>query len=220
MPDELYFELRKEMVETQLQRRGVKDDRVLQAMRCVPRHEFVPEQSRGQAYADGPLAIGGGQTISQPYMVAAMTAALGLDGSERVLEIGTGSGYQTAVLSLTSREVFSVECRAELAVGAAERLERLGFANVHVHCGDGSVGLKEFGRYDAILLAAAAPSVPQPLLEQLNEGGRLIAPIGTEEHQELMLVKRRGGEFVTMRGEGCRFVPLVGRYGWKNWGIL
>jgi protein-L-isoaspartate(D-aspartate) O-methyltransferase len=220
MQDEPYFELRKEMVETQLQRRGVKDERVLQAMRCVPRHEFVPEQVKGLAYADEPVAIGGGQTISQPYMVAAMTAALELKGTERVLEIGTGCGYQTAVFSLTSREVFSVECRSELALGAAERLQRLGFTNVHVHCGDGSVGLKEFAPFDAILLAAAAPDVPRPLLEQLNEGGRLIAPIGGEDQQQLVIVQRRGAEFVTGRGEGCRFVPLVGRYGWKDWGLL
>src|SRR5271168_3485991 len=169
---------RAEMIEKQLRGRGVSDLRVLAAMSGVPREEFVPKELRYRSYEDVPLPIGEGQTISQPYIVAAMTAALGLDGSERVLEIGTGSGYQTAVLSLTSREVFSVECRSELAVGAAERLEPLGFANVHVHCGDGSVGLIEFSLYDAILLAAAAPFVPQPLLEQLNEGGRLIAPIG------------------------------------------
>jgi protein-L-isoaspartate(D-aspartate) O-methyltransferase len=205
-----------EMVETQLQRRGVRDRRVLEVMRGVPRHEFVPEESQVVAYADEPLAIGGGQTISQPYMVATMTQALGLSGSEKVLEIGTGCGYQAAVLSLLCREVYSVECRGELARGALQRLERLGFANVHVHCRDGSLGLGEFAPYDAILLAAAAPAVPQPLLEQLNEGGRLIAPIGPEDHQELLLVRRRAGEFVTERGEGCRFVPLLGRFGWKD----
>jgi protein-L-isoaspartate(D-aspartate) O-methyltransferase len=220
VPDEAYLELRLEMVSTQLERRGVKDSRVLQAMRCVPRHEFVPEQSRGAAYADEPLAIGGGQTISQPYIVAAMTAALGLSGLERVLEIGTGCGYQAAVLSLLCREVYSVECRPELARAAAARLEGMGLENVHVHCGDGSVGLKDFAPYDAILLAAAAPTVPEPLLEQLNDRGRLIAPIGREDRQHLILVRRRDGEFVTERGEGCRFVPLMGRHGWKNWGFL
>jgi protein-L-isoaspartate(D-aspartate) O-methyltransferase len=218
VPDEAYLELRLGMVETQLERRGVKDSRVLEAMRCVPRHEFVPEQSRGVAYSDEPLAIGEGQTISQPYIVAAMTAALGLGGYERVLEIGTGCGYQTAVLSLLCREVYSVECRPELARGAAARLEGMGLSNVHVHCGDGSVGLKDFAPYDAILLAAAAPTVPEPLLEQLNDRGRLIAPVGREDHQHLILVRRQDGEFVAERGEGCRFVPLVGRHGWKNWG--
>jgi protein-L-isoaspartate(D-aspartate) O-methyltransferase len=220
MSDDSYFGLRKEMVETQLLRRGVKDERVLHAMRNVPRHEFVPEHSKVKAYTDEPLAIGVGQTISQPYIVAAMSAALGLNGEEKVLEIGTGCGYQAAVLSLLCREAYSVECRPELAVGASERLQRLGFTNVHVHCGDGSVGLKDFSPYDAILLAAAAPSVPEPLLEQLAEGGRLIAPVGNEDHQELMLVRRRNGEFLTTKGEGCRFVPLVGRYGWKERGYL
>jgi protein-L-isoaspartate(D-aspartate) O-methyltransferase len=220
MPDEPFFEQRREMIETQLLRRGVKDERVLRAMRSVPRHEFVPLQSKTMAYADEPLAIGSGQTISQPYIVAAMTAALQLDGTEKVLEIGTGCGYQTAVLSLTSREVYSVEYRSELALGATERLQRLGFTNVHVHCGDGSIGLKELAPFDAILVAAAAPAVPQPLLEQLNEGGRLIAPIGAEDHQELTRVRRHNGTFVTEHGEGCRFVPLVGRHGWKDWGLL
>ena len=204
----------------QIRRRGVKDERVLRVMEIVPRHEFVPLQSRGFAYADEPLAIGGGQTISQPYIVASMTAALRLSGSEKVLDIGTGCGYQAAVLSLLSREVYSVECRAGLGKSAAERLERLGFQNVHVHCGDGSLGLKEFAPYDAILVAAAAPALPEPLLEQLNEGGRMIAPIGTEDHQDLLLVTRHGAEYSTERREPCRFVPLVGRHGWKDWELL
>lgn len=218
--DDPYVELRSEMVETQLQGRGVKDSGVLRAMMTVPRHEFVPEHSRNLAYSDEPVGIGGGQTISQPYIVAAMTEALRLTGTERVLEIGTGCGYQAAVLSLLSREVYSVECRSDLARSAAERLQRMGYANVHVHCGDGSLGLKEFAPYDAILVAAAAPAVPEPLLEQLNEGGRLIAPIGGEDHQELVLVTRHGPEYETERGEGCRFVPLLGRYGWKDWDLL
>lgn len=216
----MYTEQREAMVETQIRERGVKDERVLQAMATVPRHEFVPPQSRGMAYADEPLAIGAGQTISQPYIVASMTEALQLSGSERVLEIGTGCGYQAAVLSLLSREVYSVECRAELAKSAAERLQRLGFHNVHVHCGDGSLGLKEFAPFDAILVAAAAPSLPEPLLDQLNEGGRMIAPIGTEEHQQLLLVTRHGNDYSSERREPCRFVPLVGRHGWKNWELL
>jgi protein-L-isoaspartate(D-aspartate) O-methyltransferase len=215
-----YLELRETMVETQLRKRGVKDERVLQAMAVVPRHEFVPSHSSALAYADEPLAIGGGQTISQPYIVAVMTEALGLCGSERVLEIGTGSGYQAAVLSLLSRDVYSIEYRAELALSATERLRRLGFQNVHVHCGDGSLGLKEFAPYDAILVAAAAPSVPQPLLEQLSDGGRMIAPIGTDEHQQLKLLTRRGNDYASEPRDGCRFVPLLGRYGWKDWELL
>ncbi len=214
--DDPYLELRAEMVETQLRQRGVKDSRVLRAMALVPRHEFIPEQCRSFAYADEPLGIGEGQTISQPYIVAVMTEMLRLRGIERVLDIGTGCGYQSAVLSLLSREVYSAEIRPDLARGAAMRLQRLGFANVHVHCGDGSVGLKEFAPYDAILVAAAAPRVPDPLLEQLNEGGRLIAPIGAEDHQHLTIVTRQGSEYFTERHEGCRFVPLLGRYGWKD----
>jgi len=214
--DDPFSERRAEMVETQLRKRGVKDRAVLGVMATVPRHEFVPMQFRNQAYSDEPLPIGAGQTISQPYIVAAMTEALGLSGSERVLEIGTGSGYQAAVLALLCQEVHSVEFHSELAAEAAARLERLGYANVLVHPGDGSSGWKEYAPYDAILVAAAAPRVPGPLLEQLNDGGRLIAPVGAEERQELTLVIRRGSEYVTERREAVRFVPLLGRYGWKD----
>jgi protein-L-isoaspartate(D-aspartate) O-methyltransferase len=214
--DDPYLELRQTMVQTQLRKRGVKDERILRAMAAVPRHEFVPAHSKNLAYADEPLAIGGGQTISQPYIVAAMTEALQLCGSERVLEIGTGCGYQAAVLSLLSQEVYSVECRPELARSAAERLQCLEFQNVHVHCGDGSQGLKEFAPYHAILVAAAAPSLRGPLLEQLSEGGRIIAPVGTEQHQQLLLLTRHGSEYAPQHLEACRFVPLLGRYGWKD----
>lgn len=215
-----YLEAREAMVENQIRRRGLTDERVLRVMATVPRHEFVPIGAREMAYADEPLGIGGGQTISQPFMVAAMTAALKLEGSEGVLEIGAGCGYQAAVLSLLAREVFSVEVRSDLARLAAERLQRLGYHNVHVHCGDGSVGLKEFAPFDAILVAAAAPAVPEPLLEQLSEGGRFIAPIGGEDHQQLVLITRRGSEYSSERRESCRFVPLLGRYGWKDWEFL
>jgi protein-L-isoaspartate(D-aspartate) O-methyltransferase len=216
VPDDTYLGLRVEMVETQLRKRGIRDADVLRTMASVPRHEFVAEQLRRNAYSDEPLPIGAAQTISQPYIVAAMTEALRLCGTERVLEIGTGCGYQTAVLALLSREVYSVELRSELATSAAERLNRLGYTNVHVHCGDGSSGLQEFAPYDAILVAAAAPSVPEPLKEQLNDGGRLIAPVGTEARQELMLMTRNGSEATEQRLEACRFVPLLGRYGWKD----
>jgi protein-L-isoaspartate(D-aspartate) O-methyltransferase len=215
--DDPYLPLRAEMVESQIQKRGVRDPRLLQAMLAVPRHEFVPEQYRAMAYADEPVGIGDGQTISQPYIVAAMTEALGLRGSEKVLDVGTGSGYQAAILALLARDVYSVEYRPDLARSAAERLQRIGFTNVHVHCGDGSLGLKEFAPYDAILVAASAPSVPSPLLEQLqHQGGRLIAPIGAEDHQELLLVTRQGDEYVAEHREACRFVPLLGRFGWKD----
>jgi protein-L-isoaspartate(D-aspartate) O-methyltransferase len=220
MADDPYFRQRIEMVETQLRKRGIKDVGGLGAMATVPRHEFVLEQFRNRAYSDEPLPIGAGQTVSQPYIVAAMTAALGLSGTERVLEVGTGCGYQTAVLSLLCREVYGVELHPELATPAAERLQRLGYTNAHVHCGDGSYGLKEFAPYDAILVAAAAPRVPEPLMEQLTDGGRLIAPIGAEERQELVLVTRRGSEYSTQYREGCRFVPLLGRYGWKDKELL
>jgi protein-L-isoaspartate(D-aspartate) O-methyltransferase len=207
---------RAEMIEKQLRRRGVTDLAVLAAMEAVPRHEFVPGELRLRAYEDAPLPIGAGQTISQPYIVAAMTAALRLKPGDRVLEIGTGCGYQAAVLSRLAREVFTIECRTELATAASERLTRLGYNNVHVHCGDGTLGLPEFAPFEAILVAAAAPAVPQPLLNQLTERGRMILPVGDAEHQELRLIEKQRAEFLTTALEGCRFVPLVGYYGWQD----
>jgi len=207
---------RAEMIERQLQRRGVHDSGVLAAMAAVRREEFVPKEFRPRAYEDAPLPIGEGQTISQPYMVAAMTAALHLTGSERVLEIGTGCGYQAAILSHMAKIVFSIESRSELAAAAAVRLERLGYENVHVHCGDGTLGLQELAPFDAILVAAAAPSVPEPLRSHLAEGGRLIVPVGDAENQELLYLERHGNTFETRTLEACRFVPLVGYHGWKE----
>jgi protein-L-isoaspartate(D-aspartate) O-methyltransferase len=218
--DDGYSDQRAAMVETQLRRRGISDERVLRAMGTIPRHEFVPTTLRSEAYADVPLGIGGGQTISQPYIVASMSAALGLSGSEKVLEIGTGSGYQAAVLSLLARQVDTSESRTELANSAAERLARLGFSNVHVHSGDGTLGLQELAPFDAILIAAAAPALPEPLLQQLGEGGRMIVPVGREDQQHLVLVTRHGSEFVLERRESCRFVPLLGRHGWKDGEVL
>jgi protein-L-isoaspartate(D-aspartate) O-methyltransferase len=216
-PGEDEFAVRRaEMIEKQLRRRGVTDARVLAAMAALPRHEFVPSELRHRSYEDVPLPIGEGQTISQPYIVAAMTTALGLNGTERVLEIGTGCGYQTAVLSGLAKIVFSIESRSELASSAAVRLERLGHTNVHVHCGDGTLGLPEFAPFDAILVAAAAPAVPEPLRSQLAEGGRMILPVGDAENQELRIIERAGNSFHTTTLEGCRFVPLVGYYGWKE----
>jgi protein-L-isoaspartate(D-aspartate) O-methyltransferase len=205
-----------EMIEKQLRRRGISDAAVLRAMTAVPRHEFVPEELRRNAYDDLPLPIGGGQTISQPYIVAAMTAALHLLPDERVLEIGTGCGYQAAVLSRLAMEVFTIERRVELAATASARLARLGYSNAHVHCGDGTLGLPEFAPFDAILVAAAAPAVPKPLLSQLAEGGRMILPVGDAQHQELRLIEKRGDAFPAKMLEGCRFVPLVGYHGWQE----
>lgn len=207
---------RAEMIEKQLRRRGVNDPRVLAAMNAVRREEFVPNDLRPRAYEDLPLPIGEGQTISQPYIVAAMTAALRLNGGERVLEVGAGCGYQAAVLAHLAKEVFSVECRPPLASAAAARLARLQYANVHIHCGDGTFGLMDFAPFDAILVAAAAPAVPAPLCSQLAEGGRLIVPVGDTDNQDLQLVERSGDSFHTRTLEACRFVPLVGFYGWKD----
>jgi protein-L-isoaspartate(D-aspartate) O-methyltransferase len=211
-----YAAQRLEMIEKQLRRRGITDAAVLGAMTAVPRHEFVPEELRAHAYDDLPLPIGGGQTISQPYIVAAMTAALHLQTGDRVLEIGTGCGYQAAVLSCLAREVFTIERRPELAFSASAKLARLGYSNAHAHCGDGTLGLPELAPFDAILVAAAAPAVPKPLLAQLAEGGRMILPVGDTEHQELRLIEKIGDAFPTKSLEGCRFVPLVGYHGWQE----
>ena len=211
-----YAAQRAEMVEKQLRRRGIHDHCILGAMLSVPRHEFVAEELRARAYDDVPLPIGGGQTISQPYIVAAMTAALRLKPTDRAIEIGAGCGYQAAVLSLLAKEVFTIERLPELASAASEKLERLGYLNVHVHCGDGTLGLPEFAPFDAILVAAAAPAAPQPLLAQLAEGGRMIIPVGDADNQELQLIEKRAGDYSTKMMEGCRFVPLVGHHSWQK----
>jgi protein-L-isoaspartate(D-aspartate) O-methyltransferase len=217
MPEKKEFAAQRlEMIEKQVRRRGVTDAAVLEAMIAVPRHEFVPEEIRSTAYADAPLPIGGGQTISQPYIVAAMTAALHLRAIDRVLEIGTGCGYQAAVLACLAKDVFTIERRPELASSASARLGRLGYSNAHVHCGDGTLGLPEFAPFDAILVAAAAPAIPKPLLAQLAEGGRMIVPVGDADHQELQLIEKHGDAFPTKMLEGCRFVPLVGYHGWQE----
>lgn len=216
LESEEYAPRRSEMIEKQLRRRGIRDAAVLAAMTTVLRHEFVADELRSHAYEDVPLPIGGGQTISQPYIVAAMTAALHLQPGDRVLEIGTGCGYQAAVLSRLAKEVFTIERRPELALAASEKLAQLGYRHVHVHCGDGTLGLPEFASFDAILVAAAAPAVPKPLLSQLAERGRMIIPIGDTQHQELRLVEKHGGAFSTKMLEGCRFVPLLGYHGWQE----
>jgi protein-L-isoaspartate(D-aspartate) O-methyltransferase len=217
MPESMdYASQRVEMVEKQLRRRGIADNCVLGAMLAVPRHEFVPEELRSRAYEDLPLPIGSGQTISQPYIVAAMTLALRLQPTDRALEIGTGCGYHAAVLSVLVKEVFTIERRHELASAASEKLATLGYRNVHVHCGDGTLGLPEFAPFDAILVAAAAPAAPQPLLAQLAESGRMIIPVGDADNQELRLIQKQAGAFSTKTLEGCRFVPLLGHHAWQK----
>jgi protein-L-isoaspartate(D-aspartate) O-methyltransferase len=208
--DTAFARAREEMVATQIAARGVKDPKTLAAMRKVPRHLFVPEGSRGQAYEDHPLGIGHGQTISQPYIVAFMTEAARLRGGETVLEIGTGSGYQAAVLSQIAARVFTIEIVAPLAETSAALLKRLGYANVSVRAGDGYLGWPEAAPFDAILVTAAAPKIPAPLKEQLKDGGRLVLPVG-DDWQELIVVTRRGERFEENRLLAVRFVPMTGK---------
>lgn len=211
-----YTHQRLQMVAEQIEARGIQDPRVLGALRHVPRHEFVPLEHRFSAYADNPLPIGLGQTISQPYIVAFMTERLQLQGDEIVLDVGTGSGYQAAVLSLLARQVHTVERLVPLAERADETLSRLGYANVQVHVGDGSMGLSEFVPYQAILAAAAAPSVPQTLLEQLSDGGRLIIPTGHFGRQVLEIWQRKGPKFQHHSILPVAFVPLIGKQGFAS----
>jgi len=201
---------RERMVAEQVAARDVRDERTLEAMRKVPRHLFVPPEMAGQAYDDHPLPIGHGQTISQPYIVAFMTEALGLKGGETVLEVGTGSGYQAAVLAQIAARVYTVEIVAPLADEARERLRRLGYTNVEVRAGDGYLGWPEAAPFDGIMITAAAPRVPEPLERQLKDGGRLILPVG-DEWQELVLVTRRGAHFEEKRVLPVRFVPMTGK---------
>ncbi|MEW5746096.1 MAG: protein-L-isoaspartate(D-aspartate) O-methyltransferase [Nitrospirota bacterium] len=208
--------LRNMMVDSQLVPRGITDERVLSAMRKVPRHLFVPEPMRHRAYEDMALSIGEGQTISQPYMVAVMTELLELKGDERVLEIGTGSGYQAAILGELAREVFTIERVPALAQQAQERLRRLGYANVEVIVRDGTRGLPDRAPFDGIIVTAAAPEVPAPLAEQLREGGVIVAPVGERFSQILIKGRKRAGALVEERSTPCVFVPLIGEYGWNE----
>jgi protein-L-isoaspartate(D-aspartate) O-methyltransferase len=205
---------REEMVARQLSGRGISDPRVLAAMGRVRRHCFVPEPLRDDAYADHPLPIGEGQTISQPFMVARMTELLGLLGSERVLEIGTGSGYQAAVLAELADEVYTIEYIAALAERARQTLEALGYERVHARTGDGTLGWPEAAPFDRIVVTAAAPAVPPPLFAQLAEGGRMVVPVGTLLGQVLQVVERRAGAMRVTEDTGCVFVRLVGRHAW------
>jgi protein-L-isoaspartate(D-aspartate) O-methyltransferase len=214
--DSQFESARREMVERQIRQRGIRSPRVLEAMTSVPRHLFVPPQLAANAYRDEPLPIGEAQTISQPFMVAAMAEALSLEGSEKVLEVGAGSGYQAAVLSLLAREVIAVESQPALAATARERLAHLRYPNVQIVEGDGSLGWPSDAPYEAILVTAAAPAVPPPLIEQLSEGGRLVIPVGSAKDQDLLRVTKIGGKVSQQSLFACRFVPLLGRYGWQQ----
>ena len=203
---------RGDMVEYQLRRRGVADSRVLAAMERVPRHAFIPERMHDMAYSDGPLPIGHGQTISQPYIVAVMSEALGLKPGMKVLEVGTGSGYQAAVLAKLVKQVYSIEIIEPLAQEAAERLERLGYENIETKLGDGYFGWQEHGPFDAIVVTAAASHVPPPLIQQLKPGGRMVIPVGGRfQIQSLLLIEKTlEQEIVTRQITAVRFVPLTG----------
>ena len=202
------------MVRDQLEARGIRDSRVLAAMRRVPRESFVDEAMRERAYDDGPLPIGYGQTISQPYMVARMCELAELHGDEAVLEIGAGSGYQAAVLSQLARQIYGVELRPELGQRAQERMKTLGYSNVEIGVFDGTYGWRERAPFDAILVAAGAPEIPPLLVDQLADHGRLVIPVGPRQGQRLAIVTRNGDEFTTEWATPCSFVDLVGRYGW------
>ena len=211
--EEAYVAEREAMVDTQLRRRGIRDQRVLEAMLQIPRHEFVLQSYRTQAYEDHPIPIGEDQTVSQPFIVAVSLQALALNRTESVLEIGTGSGYQTALLALLARTVYTVERHPSLAHTAEATLARMGFTNIRFAVGDGSQGWREYSPYDAVLVSAAAPRAPQSLFEQLSDTGRMVIPVGTQHTQELQLIRKRGGEYSAETLEGCRFVPLVGTEG-------
>ena len=198
------------MVRNQIQARGIRDQRVLEVMARIPRHRFVSGAGTFEAYGDYPLSIGRGQTISQPYMVALMSEELELRGTERVLEIGTGSGYQTAVLAELAAEIYSVEIIPELIKRTEKLLDQLGYANIRYRCADGSLGWPDYAPYDRILVAAAADAVPRPLVSQLADNGILVIPVGDSRHfQTLSILRRRGKGFETRESIGCRFVPLV-----------
>jgi protein-L-isoaspartate(D-aspartate) O-methyltransferase len=213
----MQFQVRaRDMIETQLRRRGIRDERVLEAMLRVPRHEFVPAELVTAAYDDRPLPIGEAETISQPYIVAAMTEAARVSPGDKALEVGTGSGYQAAILAYLGATVYTIERNPRLTVDARERLTRLGYLNVQVFSGDGSEGLPANAPYDVILVTAAAPSVSPVLLGQLADEARLVVPVGDLYHQDLLLLFKHGGEMATRFLDPCQFVPLIGKGGWPE----
>ena len=214
-----FEDARRRMVDRQLAGRGIADDRVLDVMGRVPRHRFVAAHLIDEAYGDHPLPIGHGQTVSQPYMVARMTELCALQGDERVLEIGAGSGYQTAILCELCREVCAIEIIRQLAADTRERLAGLGYRNFVLESFDGTLGWPEKGPFEAILVAAGAPTVPVLLLYQLADRGRLVIPVGDRGEQRLQCITRYGDQFETVWDTPCRFVDLVGRYGWGGAGL-
>ncbi len=214
--EKVYKAQREHMVEQQLRARGIRDERVLAAMAKVPRHEFVPEEMLHAAYDDRALPIGYGQTISQPYMVAVMLEMLDVHDDHKVLEVGGGSGYQAALLGELAKEVYAVEIIEPLAHRARVTLERLGYDNVHVIVGDGTLGYEPAAPYDRIIVAAACPEIPPPLIEQLKDGGRIVAPVGRRGVQQCVVGIKRGKELELTKTIGCVFVPLVGEYGWRK----
>ncbi|HOK95299.1 MAG TPA: protein-L-isoaspartate(D-aspartate) O-methyltransferase [Anaerohalosphaeraceae bacterium] len=207
---------RRAMVDSDLRGRDINDSRVLKVMAEIPREAFVPAKYVGQSYADYPLPIGMGQTISQPYMVALMTQCLELSGTEEVLEIGTGSGYQTAILSKLAARVYTIERFCELAQSAQTVLSNLGLTNIEYYIGDGSTGWPEPRHFDRIIVTAGVPEVPPPLIDQLKDGGLLTAPIGGQWSQELIVGRKQNNQLTTRTVCGCRFVPLIGRYGYSE----
>ena len=207
---------RNQMVEYQLRGRGIKDPQVLEAFRKVPRHEFTPRNLREKAYRDAPLPIGQNQTISQPYMVAVMTELAAVEPGDRVLEIGTGSGYQAAIFAELGAEVYSIERFAELAQQAEETLRQLQYTTVYTRVSNGTLGWEEEAPFDVIIVTAGAPQIPKSLLEQLDEEGRLVIPLDEGASQVLYLIRRTEEGFEKQRGERCTFVPLIGEYGWKS----
>lgn len=210
-----FQKLRNLMVDTQLIPRGIRDPRVLEAMRKVPRHLFMDESMWYKAYDDMALPVGEGQTISQPYMVAVMTEFLDLKGAEKVLEIGTGSGYQAAILAELSMELYTIERIQSLSQKAGETLRSLGYVNIHLMVGDGTLGWPEAAPFDRILITAGAPEIPEPLIEQLADGGMILAPVGDRFSQQLIRVTKQKGKLLKEYHTPCVFVPLVGEYGWK-----
>jgi protein-L-isoaspartate(D-aspartate) O-methyltransferase len=214
--DDPFAKDRARMVEDQLRGRGIRDERVLSAMAKVSREAFVAVEDAANAYGDFPLPIGAGQTVSQPFIVAAMLEKLELRPEDRLLEVGTGTGYEAAILGELAAEIWTMERQLELAEKARGILQRLGYTNVHVVQGDGSCGLPEQAPFDKILVAAGAPCIPQALTEQLADGGRMILPVGTRSEQQLQLVCKLGNELVITSQDLCRFVPLVGEQGWDS----
>ena len=208
--------LREDMVSLQIERRGIREPEVLKAMRTVPRHRFVPASYCERAYDDRPLGIGKGQTISQPYMVALMTSLLESQARDHVLEIGTGSGYQAAVMGEIVERVDTVERIPELAGATRKLLEELGYTNIHVHAGDGTLGYPQQAPYDGIIVTAAAPRIPSAVKNQLRDGGRMVCPVGGRENQRLVTILRDGAHFKEREGTGCIFVPLIGEDGWDE----